>query len=305
MNFEREIEDSRAPSSFEDFNYLCSSLSTHSNLSQQGPSGDDSRDLPLPSQPQHSRPQWAQLRAMTRENSDDFMEEFLDVEQIERSFSALRQAGRCELSISVEFLLILPVPVRVDCVVEKEKLVDLNENYSIEVSNAGTHAFFEINECNPRGRYIISEMWNYEEGRRRSYLGFWYSGGISVVKRLSEQWQHKAKLFGLAEELYQFRVRWCIIVRVPAWRLVVLLRAGQDRIYSWTNGRELVECSTLFVGEQAACFLLENYTGLERAVAAGRSCVKRELSEQVTRVIQHFGVLTIDSADGFWNQQIC
>ncbi|KZV21574.1 hypothetical protein F511_11067 [Dorcoceras hygrometricum] len=44
---------------------------------------------------------------------------------------------------------------------------------------------------------------------------------------------------------------------------------------------------------------------LAAAVAAGRSCVKRELSEEVTRVSQHFGVLTIDSAGGFWNQQIC
>ncbi|KZV55927.1 hypothetical protein F511_20749 [Dorcoceras hygrometricum] len=28
------------------------------------------------------------------------------------------------------------------------------------------------------------------------------------------------------------------------------------------------------------------------------------LSEEVTRVSQHFGVLTINSADGYWNQQI-
>ncbi|KZV42519.1 hypothetical protein F511_33151 [Dorcoceras hygrometricum] len=28
------------------------------------------------------------------------------------------------------------------------------------------------------------------------------------------------------------------------------------------------------------------------------------LSEEVTRVSQHFGVLTIDSADDYWNQQI-
>ncbi|KZV55446.1 hypothetical protein F511_24340 [Dorcoceras hygrometricum] len=51
--------------------------------------------------------------------------------------------------------------------------MDLKENFSIEVYYAWTSAFFEINEYHPSRRYIISELWGYEEGRRRSYLWFW------------------------------------------------------------------------------------------------------------------------------------
>ncbi|XVE99578.1 hypothetical protein REPUB_Repub03eG0211500 [Reevesia pubescens] len=49
---------------------------------------------------------------------------------------------------------------------EDEKLRDLKDEMGNEVYKAVISAIKEVNEYNPSGRYIISELWNYGEGRK-------------------------------------------------------------------------------------------------------------------------------------------
>ncbi|XP_075513437.1 protein INVOLVED IN DE NOVO 2-like isoform X1 [Primulina tabacum] len=72
---------------------------------------------------------------------------------------------------------------------EDEKLADLKENCGVEVYNAVISALFEINEYNPSGRYIISELWNYEEGRKASL-----KEGVTF---LLNRWRHQKRKKGM------------------------------------------------------------------------------------------------------------
>ncbi|KAK6145368.1 hypothetical protein DH2020_022188 [Rehmannia glutinosa] len=72
---------------------------------------------------------------------------------------------------------------------DDEKLRDLKENYGDEVYNAVTAALFEIIEYNPSGRYIISELWNYSEGKRATL-----KEGVEVVLK---QWRLYKRKMGM------------------------------------------------------------------------------------------------------------
>lgn len=72
---------------------------------------------------------------------------------------------------------------------DDEKLTDLKKNYGIELYNAVTTALYEINEYNPSGSYITSELWHYDEGRRASL-----KEGVGV---LLKQWRYYKRKRGM------------------------------------------------------------------------------------------------------------
>lgn len=64
---------------------------------------------------------------------------------------------------------------------EDEKLNELRNEMGEEVYKAVVAALKEINEYNPSGRYITSELWNYAEGKRATLQ--------EGVKVLLKQWK--------------------------------------------------------------------------------------------------------------------
>lgn len=64
---------------------------------------------------------------------------------------------------------------------DDEKLEGMKRELGEEVYKAVTNSLVEINEYNPSGRYIISELWNYKEGRKASL-----QQGVAFLLR---QWQ--------------------------------------------------------------------------------------------------------------------
>ncbi|KAK7836754.1 factor of dna methylation 3 [Quercus suber] len=51
---------------------------------------------------------------------------------------------------------------------DNEKLKGLKDEYGDELYEAVTTALTEMNEHNPSGGYLLSELWNYNEGRKAS-----------------------------------------------------------------------------------------------------------------------------------------
>ena len=64
---------------------------------------------------------------------------------------------------------------------DDEKLKDLKDEYGDELYEAVTTTLTEKNEYNPSGGYVISELWNYEEGRKASLK--------EVVSYILKQWK--------------------------------------------------------------------------------------------------------------------
>ncbi|XP_058778329.1 protein INVOLVED IN DE NOVO 2-like [Vicia villosa] len=71
---------------------------------------------------------------------------------------------------------------------EDEKLKELKNEMGEEVHGAVVAALKEINEYNPSGRYVTSELWNYAEGKKATLR--------EGVKVLLKQWKLKRRKRG-------------------------------------------------------------------------------------------------------------
>ena len=49
---------------------------------------------------------------------------------------------------------------------EDEKLRNVKQEWGEEIYEAVVTALKEVNEHNPSGRYVISELWNFKENRK-------------------------------------------------------------------------------------------------------------------------------------------
>ena len=67
-----------------------------------------------------------------------------------------------------------------------EKLIAVKTEFGDEVYTAVTTALTQMNEYNPSGRYIVPELWNFNEGRKATLT--------EGVQHLLKQWkQHKRR----------------------------------------------------------------------------------------------------------------
>lgn len=49
---------------------------------------------------------------------------------------------------------------------DDNQLQELRSQWGDAAHNAVVNALLELNEYNPSGRYVVSELWNYKEGRK-------------------------------------------------------------------------------------------------------------------------------------------
>lgn len=68
--------------------------------------------------------------------------------------------------INIIFLKFLSLLVQEVIDANDEKLRSLRDEWGDEVHMAVRKALTEINEFNPSGRYMVSELWNYAEDRK-------------------------------------------------------------------------------------------------------------------------------------------
>lgn len=66
-----------------------------------------------------------------------------------------------------------------------EKLRELKNDHGVEVYKAVTTALVEMNAYNPSGRYIIPELWNFQQGRKATLRE-----GVSFIL---EKWKRMRK----------------------------------------------------------------------------------------------------------------